>query len=284
MRRNLIRYFVGFQTVLQRANPHPKPLHQPEQHQDFILTIGVGMDQAPALDDFTDGFKFKVAARNQAASRPVSFPVLEIVSGGGEAVGDKGLHPHAGLRKARCDMIAPVGLFWIFAQREFDPRRSVAENQILGRIPVTEFDDAVLPVNRIGRAVKQVGGCHASGQLLVQIGRLRIHHIPDSDHRGRGKTHFIDVAQYGGVAVTIDNAGGDMPSGSIKDQCVGGRGSWRSSGQDFTTGNEQLRIGENARRPARPDRGVADQERRGVGDRSAAFLGRVRDPDPLSFP
>ena len=62
MLRNLIGQLIPFQHMLEAADLHAELLHQAQQHQDFILAIGVAVNQVPAFEDFTCGFEFEVTS------------------------------------------------------------------------------------------------------------------------------------------------------------------------------------------------------------------------------
>jgi hypothetical protein len=47
--RNLIGQLIPFQHMLEAADLHAELLHQAQQHQDFILAIGVAVNQVPAF-------------------------------------------------------------------------------------------------------------------------------------------------------------------------------------------------------------------------------------------
>ena len=61
MFRNLIGHLIPFEHMLEAADLHAELLHQAQQHQDFVLAIGVAMNPAPAFEDFAYGFELKVA-------------------------------------------------------------------------------------------------------------------------------------------------------------------------------------------------------------------------------
>ena len=140
--------------------------------------------------------------------RDACFYFGQVFPGGGEAVGNKRAHPHAGLGKARSEFLAPVGLLHVLAQRELDAGRRGVEDQILRAGPVAQLDDTALAADGIGRAVEQVDGGDSAGELLVKVVRLGIHHVADADHGGGGQRGFVDGAENGGVAVRIDQCRG----------------------------------------------------------------------------
>ena len=48
---------VAFQHVLKGAYLHPEAFHQAKKDQDFVLPVGVTMDESLALNNFTNGLE-----------------------------------------------------------------------------------------------------------------------------------------------------------------------------------------------------------------------------------
>ena len=231
----------------------------------------MAVNPALALDDLADGFQFEITTGLQSAGAMKFSPVREILPRRRKAVRDEHRHAHASLRKARVELLAPIGLLHVFAEREFDARRRVAENQLLRRIPVAQFDHAVLAADGIGRAVQQIHRRHAARELLVQIFRLRIHHIANAHHRGARQAGLVHVAENRRVAVTVNDAGRDRAARRVHDEGVGAciRPKFADA-KNLPAGNHHLRVRQNAERTACPHGRVGEQDDRRIRDRAAA--------------
>ena len=145
---------------------------------------------------------------------------------------------------------------------------------------VAQLDDAALAADRVGRAVEQVDGGDAAGELLVKVVGLGIHHVADADHGGRGQRRFVDPAENGRVAVGINQAGRDVQALAVNHQRVR-RGldlAQIPDPLDLPAGNEHLGIGQNAVGAAGPDRRALNQDCLGLGQRPASFQRRARHP------
>jgi len=57
--------FVGFEAVLEGADFEAELFGDSAEHEDFILAVGVGMDEAVACEDLGEGFEFEVAGRDK---------------------------------------------------------------------------------------------------------------------------------------------------------------------------------------------------------------------------
>ena len=90
------------------------------------------MDQALALNDFTDGLELEVGTNGESL---VCFPLFlfgEVKVGCGEAMGEEGFHSHSALRKSCPVLFAPVGLLHVFTQGELKARWSFREHHAFG--------------------------------------------------------------------------------------------------------------------------------------------------------
>ena len=81
------------------------------------------MDEPLASDDFQDCLELQIPPLRRSIallSLPKSVAVL---AGGGEAVGEEGLHSHPGLWETRGIFVTPIGLLDVFSEGELDPAR-----------------------------------------------------------------------------------------------------------------------------------------------------------------
>ena len=61
MFRNLIGHLIPFEHMLEAADLHAELLHQAQQHQDFVLAIGVAVNPAPTLENLAYRFELQIA-------------------------------------------------------------------------------------------------------------------------------------------------------------------------------------------------------------------------------
>src|ERR1700694_4236368 len=87
------------------------------------------------------------------------------------------------------------------------------------------------------------------------------------------------------MTVAIDQAGCDMQALAVKLEAVRPPFSFEvaADGLDFSSCNQQLRVGQNTFFAAGPNRYVANQNGCGLGQRSAPFERRTRHSRLLQF-
>ncbi len=190
----------------------------------------------------------------------VVVPFFEIALGGDEAIGDERFDAHAGLRKTGFVFFAPVGLFHVFAEGEFDALRCGGEFQVFRARAIAQFDDAVLAADGIGGTVEQVAGGDAAGKLLIYIRGFRIDDVADADHCRARDGAFVDVAQNHAVIVAVDDARGDVFAFGVDDQLVAITVVIELSDfSNFAVTNEDGGVGQDAVFGAGPDGRMLNQ-------------------------
>src|SRR5436190_22499819 len=164
----------------------------------------MAMNPTFALYNFADGLQFEVASRRHSAGFAVIVRPGQILLRGGESIVDKCADAHSRLRKATCVLVAPIRLFDVLAQGEFDSGWRVFEDQLVGSGTKAKFNYTVLTSDRIGGPMKQIGRGEAASELLVEVIGFGIDDVTNSDHCGRRQSSFVYSAENRGVAVTIN--------------------------------------------------------------------------------
>ena len=115
------------------------------------------------------------------------------------------LHTHAGLREARGIAVAPIRLLHIFAQGKFDVAGSFFEFELLGICYApAQLDELRLTANAVGRAMQQIAGGYATGELAVDVYVVGVKGIADAHLRGDAAGAFVYAAGNGYVTVLVD--------------------------------------------------------------------------------
>ena len=182
--------------------------------------------------------------------------------------------------KARYVLVAPVRLLHVLPQRELDAGRRGDEDQALRAGAVAELDDAALPANRVGGAVEQIDRSDPAGKLLVKGVRLGVDHIADAHHGTRWQRRFVHGAENGRVAMGINQAGRDVQALAVDHQRVWPRLDLAhiSDHPDLAARHQDLGIGQDAIRAARPQRRMLNQDGLGLRQRPALLQRRARHP------
>ena len=76
---------------------------------------------------------------------------------------------------------------------------------------VAQLDDGRLAADRVGRAVEDLRGGQATGELPVEGERISVENVLDADLGGHRVAALVDAFRRR-VAVGVDQAGGQSPS------------------------------------------------------------------------
>ena len=207
---HLLGHLVTLKNVLERGDFHVERLERAHRREDLILAVAVAMNEAVAVEDLDDRVELEVAADGHPTLLLVFLASPAVVLCRPEAVGEDLLHAHAGLRVAGGKGVAPVGLLDVLAEGELDALGRAVELERFWADAPAELDDLVLPADRVGRAVEDVGGGGAAGELAVDGDVVGVDEVADADFRGNGLGAFVDAAVGGDVGVGVDEAGGDV--------------------------------------------------------------------------
>ena len=90
---------VCFEPVLEGADFESKLFGESAEHEDFVLAVGVAMDEAFAGEDLGEGFEFEVAP---------SIMIECVFACFGEAIAHEGFYAHSCLWVAGCVFVSPV--------------------------------------------------------------------------------------------------------------------------------------------------------------------------------
>ena len=105
MGRDLVRHAVALQHVLQRGDPESELLRQPQQLEDFVGPVAVGVHQALALQNLDQRLEFQVPRGRPAAPAggfrlAVTRPRVPVLRGPRERLPDHVENAHPGRRVA----------------------------------------------------------------------------------------------------------------------------------------------------------------------------------------
>ena len=250
---DLLRHLVAFKDVLERRDLEAHLVGQPNQHQDFVGAVAVGVDETLAFQHFHERVELKIAPRRQDILAGlllslVVLPFLAIGLGAGEGIADDVLDALArrrktlGIRRRLAALPRDV-----LAQGELDARQRALEDEIAPpRLAVAKLDDDGLAADRIGAAVQDVGGRRAAGEVAIDVDVGGVEDILHPGHRADRHAALIDRVVRD-VRMRVDESGRHELAGCVVD--VG------------TAWNRHVR-------PNRGDLAVAYQHCT-VGDRSA---------------
>ena len=259
---DLVGHLVAFEDVLEGGDADVEGLHGAEEGEDFVLAIGVAMDEAGALEDLGEGLEFEVATRGGGLLPGIApaLPFGGVVAGGGEAVDVEGAHAHARLGEAGRVAVAGVGLLHVLAEGELDAGGGVREDEPRRGLAVAELDDAILAADGVGGPVEEVDGGDAPGELLVDVLGLGVDDVGDAHHGGAGKRSLVHRPEDHGVRVAVDDAGRDVPAGCVDHQDpLRQRRRLRSDRRDATADGQQG-AADDALGGAGPEGGVAHED------------------------
>ena len=103
--RHDIRDFISLKNVLERADLDLELSRHAEEREDFILPVGMAMDESFAAQDFRDRFELKIAPHRQAR---FLFQRGLVLLRGAKPVPHDLFDAHPRLRIARLKLVAPV--------------------------------------------------------------------------------------------------------------------------------------------------------------------------------
>ena len=223
------------------------------------------MDPPLTIEDFSDGFELKVPAGRESfvGGRP-SFPVAVVFFGGQESASEDLFDSHPGLRIACSVHIGPVALLDVFPQCELDAGRGRLELKVFVSVSPSEFDDLILPTDGIGRAVKDIGGRQATGELSVERDVFGIDKVTDTNFGRYGLGSFVDTAIGRHVGVAVDETWADFELGTIDEGSTDGYLKIDADGFDFSLPNDHVRIAKDSLGATGPDGCILDNQQVGL--------------------
>ena len=162
--------------MLESTNFAAEFFRDAEKHKDFVLTVAMGVDVAPAFENFDQRIKAKIAARRDQIffTRGNAFfiiiPGFLVIARFHESTADGLFDAHArGGIPFGLPRNAEVGAFGVFAESELDARERAFEGEPRRGLAPAEFDDDRLATDGIGRAVKNIGGRDAPGKVAIDV-------------------------------------------------------------------------------------------------------------------
>ena len=248
--------FVALENVLQRADLDLELARHAQERQNFILSIGMAMDQSLAAQDFGDRLQLEIAPNRQAL---FLFQRCIVFLGRAKTVAHDLLDAHARLWVTRIEFVAPVRLLNVFAEREFHSRHRLRKFQFFRERAPAEFDHLVLAAHRIRGAVEDIRRRHAAGQLAVKSDVGRVDHITDAHLAGHRVAGFVHASANRGVRMAIDNSWRDVHSLAVDNRRAAGSFQARADRGDLPARHQQIRILQRALRTRRPDRRAVNE-------------------------
>ena len=106
MSSDLERCFVALENMLEGGDLEAHFLGDPDQHDDLVLSIRMGVDQTFALENLDQGLQLQVAARRHRVGlgrirqSRVSVPLAGVVAGAQEGATNRVGDAHPGRRVA----------------------------------------------------------------------------------------------------------------------------------------------------------------------------------------
>ena len=280
--RHLVGHLVPLENVGEGVEAEAERIGHMHEHVDLVLAVAVAGHEAFLVEDLKERFQFQIHAwrhRTPSFTDVLALGVskggavlnlgLAVLTGPNEVVVVHLLHPHARLREARAITVAPIALFHVLPERELDERHGFLEQEVLGLDTPTEFDDGALAANGVGRAVEDLGACHATGKLAVHVHVLAVHGVSNPNLGAARLCAFVHAAVHGDVRVFVDDAWRHVLAATVDFQ-RGHAGGQQLSRVEVSADGHQGPVVEEHVRPVQdtvglacPHRGVANP--RGLG-------------------
>ena len=186
-------------------------------------------------------------------------PPPAIVESGLESLSNRPFDPGAGLRKARLAGTRPIALLRVLAESELDPRWRSFEEESRRTSAPTQLDHRVATADRVRRAMQDVGRSQPTGELPVEVQVIGVDDVFDRDLGGGDSAPLVAAAGDRGVAVGIDETGGQVTTDTVEDHRTGGDTQAGSDALDTSRANQEIGVVEDALSPRGPDRRATHQ-------------------------
>ena len=253
--------FVALKNVLQRCDAETKLLRRCEQHEDFVLTVTVAVNESRSFDDLSKCFEFEILAwRQRARARSLVERGVRSMFRAVGACGFERIVYKRGNTHART-WIARLRAHDVFTKRKLDARWRAFEAEFLGVFAPTNLHHGIASTNGIRGAVELIDRGESASKLAIPLDVVRIDDVTNRDFRGVRVCAFVDATGNAGVAVTINEAGRDVHAAHVEDGRAIGRVEFLTDRRDFPIANEHVCGLQRARGALRPNRGVAEEHR-----------------------
>ncbi len=283
VRGDLLRDLVALQHVLEGGDPEAELLREPDELEDLVGPIRVGVDEALPLQDLDERLELQVAPRRDQIllaglpPSPVLLPLLPVLARLDERLADHvhDAHPRCGITLGRPRRWREIRALRVLAQREFDPGRRPSEEEAAGVLPPAELDHHGPPTDRVRTAVEDARRRHAAPERSVDVDVVGVEDIGDVDHRRDGDTPLVHAPVHGDVRVGVDDPRHDVQAGAVDDAGVSRRANLLADRGDFPIPDQDRPVLDRPLRD-RQDRRVLDQRR----GRALLRCRRGRDRQP----
>ena len=198
---------------MERSDSEAEVLGNAQEHQNLVRPVAMSVHENAAIEDPHERLESEVSSRRHRIFSArfrvfVGLPLGLVFLRLGEARSQRELDSHAGGGVARRDTIRrpAVGSFWIFAERELDPRLRSLDEEIGRVFAPAQLDHCVLATDDVGRAVEHVDGCDPTGESTQDRGASVVDHVGDADFGGNRTRGLVVVTGDSDVNVSVDDA------------------------------------------------------------------------------
>ena len=258
--RHLLGDFVAFKDVLECSDRDIEVVQRSDQCEDFILAIAVTMNPTVTVDDLQNRIEFQVLARRYSlACCFPGLPLLLVLFRRDECVAHDLFDAQSRLRIASPMVLAPVALFDVLAEREFDALRRFGELHLFGEHAPAEFEDLVLASDRIGRTMQDVGRGYAASELTINRNVGRIDKVSNANFRRDRLRALVHTAVGCHVRMAVDDARREVLSFRIDTFRTFGDLEFGADANNLPFPNEDRSIFQDSLRPAGPNGCVFDE-------------------------
>src|SRR6185369_1833184 len=138
--RDLLRYLVTFEHVLERFDFEAKLVSQADEHQDLAGDVAVRVHVAFAFEDFDERLELQISARRNEVlvllrSLAILIPRALVIARACERIANHFLNAHARvwITALNAGQIRRTGTLYVFTKRKLDPRYRARKKKLARR-------------------------------------------------------------------------------------------------------------------------------------------------------
>ena len=276
---DLLRDLVSLQHVLKGCDVEIEFLGEPHKGQDLVLTVGVYVYEPVSVQYLKRSVEPEIAPHRRVL--PARLRKLSAVAFSRQKrVPDDLIDTHSGLGVTLRELFAPVGLLYVFAERELDRRGCTIEPQAVRVLAPAQLDDLRLPTHGVGGTVQQQRAGQSAGKFPINGDVGGIQHVGDANFHGHRTARLVHAPADRRMGVGVDEPGSDMLAGGVNHNRISRSLKIAAHSFNAVATYEQVGVLDAALRAAGPDGRSPDQERVGLGGkfRRAVSAGRILVP------